>query len=237
MSSEKSSPKVEFIIKDPGVSDCSFTILICGDSRVGKKSLVKVAKGEIFSEEYKALVGHAYFSLGVKKDNAIIKFNIWDIYSNETDKKFMIDFFKNYSLIILVYDVTDRKTFENIDTWIEYVKSIREKGKIILIGNKSDLEGKREVTEEEGKKKCESNHLTEFMECSCKNGINVKEIFFNAAKILYDPNNLNLENENNSDSEEDKSASSSNNSEDDSFIREIYKIKKKSCPCCPFSCC
>ena len=63
--------------------------------------------------------------------------------------------------------------------------------------------------------KCELNELTEYMECSCKNGINVEEIFIKVAKILYDPNTMNLEN----------------------VLKKSIKTKKRSCPCCPFSCC
>ncbi len=122
---------------------------------------------------------------------------------------------KNSSLIILVYDITNRKSFENIDTWINDIKSVTEKGKIILIGNKSDLEEERVITEKEAMEKCELNELTEYMECSCKNGINVEEIFIKVAKILYDPNTMNLEN----------------------VLKKSIKTKKRSCPCCPFSCC
>ena len=167
----------------------------------------------------------------------IIKFNNWDMTGKEIYRDFVLGFLREASLIILVYDITNRKTLDNIDTWIKYIKSITEKSKIILVGNKSDLQDERVVTEEEVKEKYESNHLTEFMECSSKNGINVKEIFINAAKILYDTNTINLENKIKSDSEEDKNSSSSYNFEDNFLIRESYKIKKKSCPCCPFSCC
>ena len=240
MSSKESSQTME-IIDDVDKYDKSFNILILGDCNIGKTSFIEAIKRKNIQKEYIPTVIFEYSSLYVKINDKIIKFGIWDISGQETSRSLINDFLKKTSLIILVYDITNIKSFENIDTWIKYIKSITEKSKskskIILVGNKSDLQDERVVTEEEGKEKCESNHLTEFMECSCKNGINVKEIFINAAKILYDPNNLNLENENNSHSEEDKSASSSNNFEDNLFIRESHKIKKKSCPCCPFSCC
>ena len=94
------------------------------------------------------------------------------------------------------------------------------------IGNKSDLEEERVITEKEAMEKCELNELTEYMECSCKNGINVEEIFIKVAKILYDPNTMNLENEDSLVSDDE-----------DNVLKKSIKTKKRSCPCCPFSCC
>ena len=237
MSSKESSQTME-IIDDVDKYDKSFNILILGDCNVGKTSLIDVVKGNKFKETYNPTVGFDFFSLCVKIYDKIIKLQIWDISGQETYRSLINDFLKKTSLIILVYDITNIKSFENIDTWLKDIKIITEEAKIILVGNKSDLAGKRVVTEEKGKEKCESNHLTEFIECSSKNGINVKEIFINTAKILYDDlNNMNLENEINLDSKEDKNASSSNNFEDDFLIRESFKIKKKSCPCCHSNCC
>ena len=236
MSSKESFQTME-IINDVDKYDRSFKIIILGDCNVGKTSLIDVVKGNKFKERYNPTVGFDFFSLCVKIYDKIIKLQIWDLSGQETHRSLINDFLKKASLIILVYDITNIKSFENIDTWLKDIKIITEEAKIILVGNKSDLAGKRVVTEEKGKEKCESNHLTEFIECSSKNGINVKEIFINAAKILHDTNTINLENKIKSDSEEDKNSSSSYNFEDNFLIRESYKIKKKSCPCCPFSCC
>ena len=230
---KESFPCVKLIYKQIDKCDKSFKISILGDCRVGKTSLIKVAKGETFKEEYKETIACELNSFGAEIYNKIIKFNNWDMTGHETYRIIINKYAKNSSLIILVYDITNRNSFENIDTWINDIKSNSKKSKIILVGNKSDLEDERAVTEEEGKEKCELNKLTEFMECSCKNVKNVQEIFIKVAKILYNANNLNLENEGNSKEDND---SLSYNSEEN-VLKKSIKIKKRSCPCCPFSCC
>ena len=177
--------------------------------------MINATVGKTFQKENIETPGCQFCPFGAKIDNKIIKFKIFDMSGKEMYKTLVQSYLKNSSLIILVCDITNRKSFENIDTWINDIKSVTEKGKIILIGNKSDLEEERVITEKEAMEKCELNELTEYMECSCKNGINVEEIFIKVAKILYDPNTMNLEN----------------------VLKKSIKTKKRSCPCFPFSCC
>ena len=86
-----------------------------------------------------------------------------------------------------MYSIDSEKSFNNLEIWLNEIKT---KGNpdvnIILIGNKADLESKREVTKEMANEWCENNNVKIFMETSAKNGDNVKNLFSEAARILLE---------------------------------------------------
>ena len=93
-------------------------------------------------------------------------------------------YIRDSSVAVIVYDVTDRSTFVNTDKWIEDVRSVRGKETIIvLVGNKTDLEEKRDVSTDEGQHKANEQDLL-FIETSAKAGENIKTLFKNIAAAL-----------------------------------------------------
>jgi GTPase SAR1 family protein len=101
-------------------------------------------------------------------------------------KSLVYNFYKNSSLAFLVYSITSKESFDNLQYWIRELKNQTSVGsKIFLIGNKSDLEDKRQVSHELAKKFKEDECLDFFMETSAKTGYNSQAIFVEAAKILY----------------------------------------------------
>ena len=189
MSSKKSNENIEFIPegdlqKKP---DKEFKVVTIGDRRVGKTALIQRIKQNKCIEEYNTTIGIAYNNLNIKINDQILQLKIWDTSGNETYKSISKNYWKSASVAILVYDIANRASFENIDLWLKELDSNSTK---ILVGNKSDLENERKVQFEEGKKKLNLKDNI-FMECSVKNGINVKEIFIEAAKLLYKKSNIN----------------------------------------------
>ena len=88
---------------------------------------------------------------------------------------------------MIIYSIDNKDSFIDINKWIKEIKFQSNPDiKIVLIGNKADLEDKREVSYEEGNKFKEENALLFFKETSAKSGINAKEIFNEAARILHD---------------------------------------------------
>ena len=96
---------------------------------------------------------------------------------------------------MLVYDITNKKSFENVEKWISDLKANADEDiSMILLGNKTDLEDKRVVTTEEGKNKAEFYNLT-FMETSALNGNNIQEAFNELIMDVYKKNHELLENQ------------------------------------------
>ena len=91
------------------------------------------------------------------------------------------------SLAIIVYSIDNENSFNNIESWLNELKT---KGNpdinVFLVGNKVDLEDKRVVSKEMANDICDTNNIKFFMETSAKTGFNVKNIFIEAAKVLYE---------------------------------------------------
>ena len=105
---------------------------------------------------------------------------------NENYRSVLLNLYRNASLGILVYSVTSKESFNNLENWISQLKKYALPGsKIILIGNKCDDEEKRVVSYEEGKEICEKNNLEFFMEVSAKNGFESPNFLELAAISLY----------------------------------------------------
>ena len=105
---------------------------------------------------------------------------------NESYRSVLLNLYRNANLGILVYSVTSRESFNNIENWIKQLKKYALPGsKIILLGNKCDLEDKREVSYEEGKEICKNNNLEFFAEVSAKNGFTSPNFLEMASVSLY----------------------------------------------------
>ena len=167
------------------------TVLI-GDDNVGKSVLSgKICKDEPFSEEYIPTIGIEYFTLGFKIvsdiGNLVLKYEIWDCCGSEYCRSLITSFYRSASVCLLVYDVTNVKSFADIDVWLKTVKEKSPDGieHLVLIGTKIDLNDDRQVTKETGKKFAEENGM-KFVEVSAKTGAGIKELEYILAKIIYE---------------------------------------------------
>ena len=119
-----------------------------------------------------------------KVNDVKIKLQIWDTCGQETYRSLVQGFYRNTSLAIIIYDINDKKSFEGLDSWLkDFRQNTSPDIPVFIVGNKIDLE--RKVTTEEANIFSKSNRAEYFAECSAKSGYNVKEIFFAAAKFLY----------------------------------------------------
>lgn len=178
--------KCEFIPEEMIKYDLSFKIIIIGDSGVGKSSLTLRATKNQFQDYYNATVGFEFFSQNIKMDDTIIKLQMWDTCGQEIYRSLISSFYKNSSLAMIMYSIEDEESFRHLDYWIKEIKNNSNPDiKIILIGNKVDLEDKRTVSKEEEEKFAKENGIEEVYETSAKTGFNAKNIFCRAAQILY----------------------------------------------------
>ena len=113
-----------------------------------------------------------------------VRIQIWDTAGQEAYRSITRSYYKSSTCAFIVYDITEKKTFYDVTTWLQDCRDMCYKNILIyLIGNKSDLEDKRQVTQEEGKQFAEENNLV-FFETSALNGNNIEEIFVQSATEL-----------------------------------------------------
>jgi small GTP-binding protein len=137
--------------------DFIYKIVICGDSGVGKSNILsKYIKNE-FNKNTKTTIGVEFAAKKLEIENASIKAQIWDTAGQERYKAITSCYYKGAKGGIIVYDLTNKDTFDNVDKWIyEFQKGADYEACCILVGNKCDIPEERQVSIEEGKSKAES---------------------------------------------------------------------------------
>ena len=167
--------------------DFSFKMIVIGDAGVGKSCLTGRAIKDKFDDgEYSPTVGFEFLTFTTKIEDKIIKLQIWDTCGQEVYRSLITNFYRNASLAMMVYSIDSRESFLHINQWLKEVRiQSNPDVKIILIGNKADLQNEREVSFEEAKRYKDENQLLYFEETSAKSGLNSKEVFTEAARILY----------------------------------------------------
>ena len=213
--------------------DYLFKVLFVGDTSVGKTQIINKFVNNSFKEDYKTTTSASCVLKSVEYNGEKIKLELWDSPGQEKYKSITENFYKGSQLIVLVYTVDDKNTFENIQSWVNEVKEKNENAKFLLVGNKLDLEKGREVSTEDAKKYAAKNKI-EFIEVSAKGGTNIENMFDNSFKKFLDDmekeKNNNLTN-NNTHNFEQKDLL------DDQYIYDIKNKKNfcwmEYCSCCP----
>ena len=167
-------------------------IIFIGDIAVGKTSIINVLMGHKFNSEYEASIGVDFFSKPIKYKGKIIKLQIWDSAGQEKFKSLIPNYIHGASLIYIVYDITNKKTFDNLQSWIDFVNNV-ETSNIVILGNKKDLKDKIEVTYEDAKKFCDERNY-ELFEISAKSGDNLNNMLFSSVASLPVFLSINMEN-------------------------------------------
>ena len=169
-------------------------VIVIGDTCVGKTNFIFRFVENRFSLNYVSTVGFDYRSkiITLPKSKKKVKLQIWDTAGQERYNAVNKNLFQKVQGVIIMYDITNRASFENINKWLYLLsQNVSDKAKI-LVGSKLDLsEEKRIVTEEEGQNLADKNNIP-FYETSSKTGENVEKIFFTLAQNIYE----NLSNEN-----------------------------------------
>lgn len=106
-----------------------------------------------------------------------IRVQIWDTAGQEAFRSITRSYYKNSTCAFIVYDITNKQSFLNVSSWLSECREMCYKEILIcLVGNKTDLEGQRDVSFEEGQKFATDNGLL-FFETSAQNGQNVETLF------------------------------------------------------------
>jgi small GTP-binding protein len=164
----------------------TFKFLVIGPSGVGKTSLLKRLIDDDFNSSGTSTIGVAYLSAVMEIDGQPIKLQFWDTAGQEKFRAVTKSYFRNAVGVCLVYDITDRGSFDDLGFWLNDVHALCDpNAAIILIGNKLDLAGQRVVTTGEAQTFA-GNHQLMFLETSARDGDNVLEAFRRAAQVAYE---------------------------------------------------
>ena len=168
---EQKNYKTEIIKDTKSKFEFFVKVLVVGDVEVGKTSIIKKLIQDEFTEEYIPTKGYNFNLYFIKVNHTVIKFQIWDMCGAENYRQNALQLYRNANLGILVYSISSKASFNNLESWIKNMIIKSPSTKIILLGNKSDENDKREVSYEEGKKICEKYKLEYFTEISATNDI------------------------------------------------------------------
>ena len=150
-------------------------LLLIGDSNVGKTSLLLRYLDNTFSDKYITTIGVEFKSKDITLNNKTYKIHIWDTAGQERYKSITRNFYKHAEGIIFVYDITNKTSFSNLKNWISNAENETD-FKIIIVGNKLDMESRREVSIEQLKKLAKKKNC-KYFETSAKDNINVENLF------------------------------------------------------------
>jgi len=181
----KNDIKIEEVNSNQVKENYKLKLVVVGDSGVGKTNLIKRFVSDEFIPNSKATVGVEFVSRSYKINEEVFKIEIWDTAGQERYKSITSAYYRGAKGALLVYDVTEKKSFQNIDKWMGEIKEKSSKDiNIMIIGNKIDLNDTKAVTTEEAMTKAKTLGVA-LMEASALNSTNVKEAFYDLLREMY----------------------------------------------------
>lgn len=159
-------------------------LVFLGDQSVGKTSIITRFMYDTFDRQYLATIGIDFLSKTLYLEDRTVRMQLWDTAGQERFRALIPGYIRDSAGAVVVYDISSRSSFMSTFKWIEEVRV--ERGNdlvIVLVGNKSDLPEKREVSTEEAETKARDYGVM-FLEVSAKQGTNVKALFRKIANAL-----------------------------------------------------
>ncbi|KAJ8647150.1 hypothetical protein MRB53_000173 [Persea americana] len=161
-----------------------YKLVFLGDQSVGKTSIITRFMYDKFDTTYQATIGIDFLSKTMYLEDRTVRLQLWDTAGQERFRSLIPSYIRDSSVAVIVYDVANRQSFLNTSKWIEEVRTERGSDVIIvLVGNKTDLVEKRQVSIEEGEAKSREFGVM-FIETSAKAGFNIKPLFRKIAAAL-----------------------------------------------------
>ncbi|KQK08120.1 hypothetical protein BRADI_2g39760v3 [Brachypodium distachyon] len=157
--------------------DYLFKLLLIGDSSVGKSCLLLRFADDAYVDTYISTIGVDFKIRTVELDGKSVKLQIWDTAGQERFRTITSSYYRGAHGIIIVYDVTDMESFNNVKQWLSEIDRYASDSVCkLLVGNKCDLVDSKVVDTEEAKALADSLGMT-FLETSAKESINVEKAF------------------------------------------------------------
>ena len=182
---EENKYQIEYLGQNYDKKLNTYKIILIGLTGVGKTTIsFRVIKGEFIQSNPTISLDLANYQ--IKVNNKIIQMQLWDTCGNEEFARRTPNLFNNTSLAILVYAINDRSSFDDISIWYNILRERCPGCLVYLIGNKNDLEEKRQVQKNEGEEKKNEYKFNYFIETSSKTGFNIKKLINQMAIYIYE---------------------------------------------------
>uniref|UniRef100_A0A672NWN8 Ras-related protein Rab-6B-like n=1 Tax=Sinocyclocheilus grahami TaxID=75366 RepID=A0A672NWN8_SINGR len=161
-----------------------FKLVFLGEQSVGKTSLITRFMYDSFDNTYQATIGIDFLSKTMYLEDRTIRLQLWDTAGQERFRSLIPSYIRDSAAAVVVYDIANLNSFQQTSKWIDDVRTERGSDVIImLVGNKTDLADKRQVSVEEGEQRAKELNVM-FIETSAKTGYNVKQLFRRVAAAL-----------------------------------------------------
>merc|ERR1712025_718327 len=162
-----------------------YKLVFLGEQGVGKTCIINRFVYDSFGRNYQATIGIDFLSKTMYLEDRTVRLQLWDTAGQERFRSLIPSYIRDSTVAVVVYDITNVNSFEQVTRWVEDVRAERGSDVIIvLVGNKTDLADKRHVSIDEGEKKAQELGVSLFIETSAKAGYNVKQLFRRIAAAL-----------------------------------------------------
>ncbi|MHA1276664.1 MAG: Rab family GTPase [Candidatus Helarchaeota archaeon] len=162
-----------------------FKVVVIGAAGVGKTSIIRRFCENSFLEGYKTTIGSDFYVKKLDLDQALVNLSVWDLAGEERFKFVLPTFCRGAQGALVVFDLSRRRSYINITSYIELLWQIAGQIPAILIGNKSDLKEQRAVTKEEALIYSQECNMT-YYEASAKSNINIYDVFERLASLMIE---------------------------------------------------
>ncbi|PAV90470.1 hypothetical protein WR25_14605 [Diploscapter pachys] len=166
--------------------DLLFKLLLIGDSGVGKTCILYRFSDDAFNTTFISTIGIDFKIKTIELKGRKIKLQIWDTAGQERFHTITTSYYRGAMGIMLVYDITNAKSFDNIAKWLRNIdEHASEDVEKMLLGNKCDMADKRVVSRERGEKIAQ-DHGIRFLETSAKANVHIDTAFYELAEAILD---------------------------------------------------
>ena len=163
-----------------------YKMVLFGDSKVGKTSLVERFIHDKFEESYISTLGYNVYEKQIPYKDSIISLMIWDIGGQEKFRDLRKRYAEGAHVAFIMFDITNKESFVNVNAWKKDLEEFAGKAPFILIGNKMDLAANRQVPRAEAQRIATALGALDFFETSAKTGAGVENAFKMLATKTYD---------------------------------------------------
>lgn len=169
--------------------DLLFKLLLIGDSGVGKTCILFRFSDDAFNTTFISTIGIDFKIKTIELRGKKIKLQIWDTAGQERFHTITTSYYRGAMGIMLVYDITNSKSFDNIAKWLRNIQEhANEDVEKMILGNKCDMEDKRVIAKERGESIAKENGIR-FLETSAKTNVNIEKAFTQLSESILDKTN------------------------------------------------